>query len=325
MTVLVTGGAGFVFSHVVDQLLVTKHKVRILDNMSTGTYDNLIKWIDPATKTTHPNLHIVRADLRDKHKVRECVQGCDWILHGGALARIQPSLDNPQETFDVNVGGTINILEAAREFCVKRVVFAASSSVYGLLNPTPNVETMPTHCMSPYSLSKKIGEDLMDLYNKTYGISTCSLRFFNVMGCRHISESSYATVVAIFRRQKRLGQKLTVVGDGSQRRDMTQVSDVVHAVMKAAMNYSATGIYNIGSGVNYSILDVAKLIAEGDESMIEYIPSRKAEAKETLADISKAKKVLGWTPKLSLEQGLKVIDAYELKYPPKSSNLIIMP
>lgn len=211
-----------------------------------------------------------------------------------------------------NIIGTGNVLEACRQNKVKRVVYSASSSAYGNINTPPLNEDMPTECLNPYSLSKKCGEEMMEVYRTLYGISTISLRYFNVYGPRHQEEGNYATVIAIFRRQKRLSQKLTVVGDGKQRRDFTFVGDVVRANMLAAMNREAVGTFNVGCGKNYSINEVAELV--GGETI--NIPPRLGEAQVTLADIKKIGDVLGWTPNISLKQGLEVINLYERVDPP---------
>ena len=181
----------------------------------------------------------------------------------------------------------------------------------------PMDETMATDCLNPYSMSKKAGEDIVDVYHRLYGLSTCSLRYFNVYGPRHQEEGSYATVIAIFRKQKKLSQNLTVVGDGEQRRDFTFVGDVVRANLLAAMNRDAFGTINIGSGKNYSINQVAALV--GGET--EFIPPRLGEAQVTLADVSKAFDVLGWKPNIDLKTGLEIIDAYEKV----NDKLIIVP
>lgn len=307
MSVAVLGGAGFIGSNLVDELLVQGHEVMVLDNFSEGRVQNLARWKDD------PRLQVIRGDIRDYDLVRRVVDHKDWVFHLAAMSRIQPSITDPLLAFSQNCMGTANVLEACRQAGVKRVVYSASSSCYGLKNTPPLKETMPTDCLNPYALGKKFGEEACDIYNKLYGMSTVSLRYFNVYGPRHQEEGSYATVIAIFRKQLREGKPLTVVGTGEKRRDFTFVGDVVRANMLAVMNRDAYGIYNIGCGRNYSINQVADMILAGPrtEQNLTYIPDRPAEALVTLADYSKARDVLGWTPKVSLADGLKVLEMYE--------------
>lgn len=304
--VIVFGGAGFIGSNLVDELMVAGHEVTVFDNFSEGKMSNLERW------RGHERLSIVRGDIRDFSLVNRAVGGKDWVFHLAAMSRIQPSITDPLTAFSQNYMGTANILEASRQAGVKRVVYSASSSAYGLKNSPPHVEDMQTDCLNPYSLSKKGGEELCKLYSDLYGLSTVSLRYFNVYGPRHQEEGSYATVIAIFRKQKRSGKNLTVVGDGEQRRDFTFVGDVVRANMLAAMNRSATGVINIGTGTNYSINEIAQLI--GGE--VEYIPPRLGEARVTLASSKRAQNILGWKAQVDLKQGLVVLDQYEKRNPP---------
>lgn len=311
MATLVTGGAGFIGSHIVDTLLQDGHEVTVLDNLSEGKLDNISRW------KGHPKLEFVRGDVRDFDVVRRCADNKNFVFHLAAMSRIQPSISDPLLAFEQNIRGTANVLEACRHGGVKRVVYSASSSAYGLKNAPPLREDMPTDCLNPYSLSKKVGEELMELYRVLYGLSTVSLRYFNVYGPRHQEEGSYATVIAIFRRQKRYGQKMTVVGDGEQRRDFTFVSDVVTANIMAAMQYNVNGVVNIGTGENYSINEIASIV----EGEVEHIPPRPAEARVTLADTSRAFQELGWRPQVSLRQGLEIIDSYERR---NGSGLIVV-
>ena len=301
--VVVFGGAGFIGSNLVDELLTQGHEVTVMDNFSEGKTENLDRW------RGNERLEVVRGDIRDFDLCRRVADHKEWCFHLAAMSRIQPSITNPLDAFSANYMGTANVLEACRRGGVKRVVYSASSSAYGLINPIPNEEDMPTDCLNPYSLSKKGGEELCKLYSDLYGLSTAALRYFNVYGPRHQEEGSYATVIAIFRKQKRLGQKLTIVGDGEQRRDFTFVGDVVRANVLAAMNRDATGLYNIGCNRNYSINELATKV--GGETT--NLPPRQAEARVTLADNSKSRDVLGWTPQVNLDQGLEILDLYERK------------
>jgi UDP-glucose 4-epimerase len=299
--VAVLGGAGFIGSNIVDELMTQGHEVTVLDNLSEGTLGNLLRW------KGHQRFEFVKGDIRDFDTVRRVCDHKSWVFHLAAMSRIQPSITDPILAWKQNILGTGNVLEACRQGEVKRVVYSASSSAYGLINEPPMTEDMPTDCLNPYSLSKKVGEEMMELYRRLYELSTISLRYFNVYGPRHQEDGNYATVVAIFRRQKRLGQKMTVVGDGDQRRDFTFVSDVVRANLLAAMNMDVNGVINIGTGVNYSINEVATLV--GGET--ENIPPRPAESRVTLATIRKANESLGWKPMVGLSEGLELLDQFE--------------
>lgn len=311
MAVAVLGGAGFIGSNLVDELLTQGQEVTVLDNFSEGRLENLARW------KGNPKLEVVRGDIKDYDMVRRVVDHKSWVFHLAAMSRIQPSITDPLSAWQQNIIGTGNVLEACRQAEVKRVVYSASSSAYGEKNKPPMLEDMPTDCLNPYSLSKKVGEEMMELYRKLYGLSTVSLRYFNVYGPRHQEEGSYSTVIAIFRKQKREGKPLTVVGTGEKRRDFTFVSDVVRANMLAAMNRDASGIINIGTGVNYSINQVAALI--GGE--VTHIADRPAEALVTQATAQKAFDLLGWRPTVTLEQGLQVLDNFEKV----NQSLIILP
>lgn len=340
MAVLVTGGAGFIGSNLVDELLTQGLEVRVLDDFSEGKPENLSRW------KRHPKLDVIRGSILDFDLMRRACDHVSCVFHLAADSRIQTGITDPRHAIETNVVGTTNVAEASRQAGVARIVYSASSSAYGrkndsLLAPKPAkgdasylvpprglTEDLPTDCLNPYSVSKKAGEDVMDVYHRLYGISTVSLRYFNVYGPRHQEEGRYATVIAIFRRQLRLGKPMTIVGDGTQRRDFTFVGDVVRANMMAMMNYDATSVFNIGSGQNYSINDLAQIVADdlrpGEEIRCERLPPRQGEANVTLADISKAKEVLGWSPLVNLRQGLQVINSYEKKMGVGSSGLILV-
>ena len=304
--ILVTGGAGFIGSHIVDELMTAGHEVLVVDDLSEGNRDNLRPWFG------NDKFQFVQGDIRDLELMKRACDQKSVVFHLAGMSRIQPSISNPTLSWSNNVVGTGNVLEAARLAGVKRVVYSASSSSYGLLNNPPLRESMPSDCLNPYALSKRIGEEMCEMYRKLYGLSTVSLKYFNVYGPRHQESGSYATVIAIFRKQKRHGKPMTVVGDGEQQRDFTFVSDVVRANMLAMMNRDVHGTINIGTGVNYSINHVASMI-QGD---VEHISPRPAEARITLADVGKAREMLGWVPNVSLKEGLAIIDAYEKKFPP---------
>jgi UDP-glucose 4-epimerase len=328
---VVTGGAGFIGSHLVDELMVQGHEVTVVDNFSEGKESNIRQWLG------HERFNLVRGDIRDAELMRRVIDGKFAVFHLAGCSRIQPSITDPAMAFSQNVMGTLNIAEAARKGGVKRVVYSASSSAYGrkndwvfevgeddhLSDPRGRkehralYEDMPTDCLNPYSLTKKCGEEIMDVYHRLYDLSTVSLRYFNVYGPRHQEEGAYATVVAIFRRQRRLNQPLTIVGDGEQRRDFTFVSDVVRANMLAMMNWEATGVYNVGAGRNYSINEVASLVGGPTVN----IPPREGEARVTLADYSKINDALGWEPMVHFADGLQIIDEWEKRFHP--SGLIV--
>lgn len=312
--IVVTGGAGFIGSHIVDELMTSGHFVTVVDNFSEGKIDNVKRW------QGHEHFELVRGDIRDFDLMRRICDHKTAVFACAAMSRIQPSITDPLLTWQQNLVGMGNVLEACRLGGVRRLVYSASSSAYGRKNLPPMTEDMPTDCLTPYSLSKKVGEEMAALYHKLYGLSTVSLRYFNVYGPRHQEEGSYATVIAIFRRQMRLGQPMTIVGDGEQRRDFTFVSDVVRANMLAMMNHDVTGTLNIGCGANYSINEVAKLV--GPDHPTTYIPARLGEAQVTLSDTSAARDQLGWQPTVSFPDGLQIIDMYERKNP--SGGIILL-
>lgn len=313
--ITVFGGAGFIGSHIVDELMVSGQEVLVFDNLSEGKIENLKAWHN------HKRFQFVRADIRDFNLVRRAVDQATTVFHLAAMSRIQPSITDPLLAFSQNFMGTANVAEASRQAGVKRVVYSASSSAYGRKNDWATVpgdehggltEDLDTECLNPYSLGKKAGEEIMELYCRLYGLSTVSLRYFNVYGPRHQEEGSYATVIAIWRKQKRFGQPLTIVGDGEQRRDFTFVSDVVKANMLAMMNREETGVFNVGTGKNYSINELAKIVSP--ESQVVNLPPRLGEAKVTLANVNKIKLALGWDPSVDIHQGLEILDFYENKF-----------
>lgn len=316
MSVLVTGAAGFIGSNLVDELMVQGMEVIALDDLSEGKMENLERW------RGHARFSFVRGSVLDYDLVRRAADHTSCIFHLAADSRIQTGIVDPRRAIETNVLGTANVAEAARQGGVPRIVYSASSSAYGrgVMPQDGFAENCRADCLNPYSMSKKAGEDVMDVYHRLYGISAVSLRYFNVYGPRHQEDGRYATVVAIFRRQLRLGQKMTIVGDGAQRRDFTFVGDVVRANMLAMMNREATGIINIGTGTNHSISELATLIESrhfiaisSNQQNVEYIPPRLGEAQVTLADVSRARDILGWQPQISLRQGLEVLDMFEKK------------
>lgn len=300
MKILVTGGAGFIGSHLVDALIEKGHSVVVLDNLSTGKKSQVNK-----------KAKFVKVDIRDLKKIKPYFRGVDWVFHCAARARIQPSIINPAPTLDHNVMGTLNALLASRDAKVKRVIYSASSSSYGDQPVLPLQEEMRPNFKNPYSISKYVGEELCCLFSKLYGLETVSLRYFNVYGPRQMTSGAYATVIGIFLKQAQAGKPLTIVGDGTIERDFTHVFDVVKSNILAAKSKKVGRgeVINIGAGKKYSINQIASIILSAleirPEKKIVYIPPRLGEARKTLADISRARKLLGWEPKIKLETWLK--------------------
>jgi len=280
---------GFIGSHIVEALLLKGHEVIVLDDKSAPENSEFYRF---------QGAKYYEMDICDP-LTHDLYKGVDCVFHLAARSRIQPTIDRPDECFKVNTLGTQSVLEACRKNSVKKVIYSTSSSCYGLKNKTPFKETADTDCLNPYSLSKHFGEKLCDLYSKLYGLSCVSLRYFNVYGPREPIVGEYAPVIGLFKRQKQSGKPCTVVGDGMQRRDFTYVADAVRANLLCMDSFDSPGheIFNIGMGKNYSILDIVNLVS-GEKV---FIKSRKAEIRETLADITKAKDLLGWSPIYSLE------------------------
>lgn len=285
MKALVTGGAGFIGSHVVDALIDRGDEVICVDDESAPQNSNFY-WNSSASNFI--------GDIRGLD--RKLYDGVDVVFHLAARSRIQPTVNNPSECFSVNVLGTQEVLEASRLAGVKRVIYSASSSYYGHASKPPFLEYAPKGCATPYSLSKWQGEEVCDLYTKLYGLSTVSLRYFNVYGPREPLKGEYAPVMGLFKRQKESGNPMTVVGDGKQRRDFTHISDVVKANLLAATHVQVTGPVNIGTGRNYSINQLAEMIGGSTVSL----PERIGETRETLADVTRAKNELGWEASVNL-------------------------
>ena len=290
MKALVTGGAGFIGSHIVDALIARGDEVVCVDDLSAPQNDTFY-WNDAATN--------VRADIRNLHQ--SLYDGVDVVFHLAARSRIQPTVNNPSECFSVNVLGTQRVLDCSRLAGVKRVVYSASSSYYGHASKPPFIESAPKGCATPYSLSKWQGEEVCDLYTKLYGLSTISLRYFNVYGPREPLKGEYAPVMGLFRRQQDAGLPMTIVGDGEQRRDFTHISDAVSANLLAAERVNVAGPVNIGTGRNYSINELAQMIG-GDRL---YTADRVGETRETLANNIRAREELGWYPRVTLEDYLR--------------------
>lgn len=293
-TSVVTGGAGFIGHHLVRALIKEGHEVFVIDDLVSG------KKKDVDAKA-HLNV-IDITDLKSLQKAFKSFGKIDYVFHLACRPRVQFSIDHPDQTNDTNITGTLNVLIAARDQKVKRVIFSSSSSVYGNQKTMPLKEAMIANPQSPYGLQKYVGEMYMKMFYSVYGLETVCLRYFNVFGPDQDPKGSYAQALPKFIEQRKIGQPITITGDGKQTRDCTHVSDVVRANILASRS-SKVGkgeAMNIGGGKNYSINDMAKLIG----GKIQYIPAR-FEPRNTRADISLAKKLLNWTPKVSLEQGIK--------------------
>tara|TARA_B100002051_G_C16645319_1_gene590857 strand:+ start:87 stop:1013 length:927 start_codon:yes stop_codon:yes gene_type:complete len=308
MRSLVTGGAGFIGSHLVDKLLEMGHQVTVVDNESS-TCNQEFYWNDKAWN--------VRADISDA-QVMEQVFSCvnegmpkiDWVFHLAAYSRIQIALQNPVGCVRTNVLGTTTLLQNAREHGVKAFINSSTSSSYGLKNEPPLREDMTPDCLNPYSVSKVAAENICKMYSDLFDINTVSLRYFNVYGDRQPLVGQYAPVVGLFLEQWKKGEAFTIVGDGEQRRDFTHVDDVVKANIAAAERASDISgeIINVGTGTNHSINQIADMICNSYTK--NFIPPRPAEARVTLADISKAKKLLGYMPSIEISDW---IDEYKVQ------------
>lgn len=289
--VIVTGGAGFIGSHIVDSLINEGYEVHIIDNMSAGKEENI---------NSKAILHIV--DIRDREALIPLFKDVKYVFHEAAIPQVQYSIENPIETNDVNVNGLLNVLEASRINKIKRIIFASSSAIYGNQEIMPIVESMQANPLSPYGAQKYFGEIYMKLYSQIFGVETVCFRYFNVYGPRQSATGSYASVIPRFIEFKKKGEPLQIVGDGENKRDYIHVIDVTKANL-LAMTSDKVGkgeIINLGVGESFLINHIASLI----KGEIIHIPPR-IEPKETIADISKAKELLSWEPFVSLEDGIK--------------------
>ena len=300
MKFLVTGGAGFIGSHIVDSLVKNGDKVTVIDDFSSGTRDNLQGVIDKIT--------LLEGDIRDKALVNKSMQGVDYVLHQAALRSVPKSLGNPELYNDVNINGTLNILTAAKEAKVKRVVFASSSSIYGETDRLPEKEDFYPLLISPYALTKLAGEYYCRIFSEIYGLETAGLRYFNVFGPRQSLENQYAVVIPKFITCMLKDEAPPVHGDGKQTRDFTYVENVVQANLKTA---TAPGVkcevFNIACGKAYSVLDIIKYVNKILKKDIKpkFTPVRPGDVKHTLADIKKARKLINFEPKVGFEEGLR--------------------
>lgn len=295
MRTIVTGGQGFIGSHVVDRLVSLGHEVVVIDDNSAQCNEEFF---------VNPEAQYHKISICDYEKILPLFEGVSVVFHLAAESRIQPAILNPVYATQVNVVGTCNVLQAARASGVDRVVYSSTSAGYGLKNEPPLREDMPKDCLNPYSVTKCAGEELCVMYTELFGLKTVSFRYFNVYGPRQPLVGQYAPVVGLFMEQYRKGEPMTIVGDGLQRRDFTHVHDVVEANMLAAAteNMAAFGqVFNVGYGENYSVLELAQMI--GGEYT--HIDPRVGEARHTLADTTKIRSVLGWEPQVEFGEWVK--------------------
>ena len=297
--VLVTGGAGFIGSHLVERLLEEGHEVIVLDNFSTGRPQNL------ALLAGSVRLQVEQVDVADYKAIQPFFVGAQWVFHLAALADIVPSIQRPLDYHHSNVNGTVSVLEAARTTGVQRFVYVASSSCYGIPVTYPTPETAEIRPQYPYALTKYLGECYALHWGEVYDLPVVSLRLFNVYGPRSRTSGTYGAVFGVFLAQKLAGKPFTVVGDGTQTRDFTFVTDVIEALMVTAQSSVSNQVFNVGSGSTHSINRLVELL--GAEAGVVHIPKRPGEPDCTLAYISRIQAQLGWSPRVSLEEGVHIL------------------
>jgi len=306
MKYLVTGGAGFIGSNIVRELLDRDQKVRVLDNFSTGKRENILKYED------NSNFELIEGDLRSFHTVRDAVRGVDYILHQGALPSVPRSINDPITTNDVNILGTLNILEAAREFEVKRIVYASSSSIYGDSEELPKREDMFIRPLSPYALSKYTAERYCQIHTMIYGLETVCIRYFNVFGPNQDPSSQYSAVIPKFIKLIAENKQPTIFGDGTQSRDFTYVQNVVEANILACTAPKAVGeVINVACNNSTTLLELVSMINTYLDKNIQpkFDERRSGDVKHSLASIEKAQKLLHYEVEIPFEEGLhKTID-----------------
>jgi len=294
MKIIVTGGAGFIGSNLVDKLVESGHEVTVLDNLSTGNISNLNKVKD--------KIKFINIDIA-KDKLDNYFESIDYVFHLAGLADIVPSIENPKAYFEVNLFGTLNVLEASKNKKIKKFIYAASASCYGIPKDYPTNEKSKIDPKYPYALTKYLAEEAVLHWAKVYKMPSISLRFFNAYGPRSRTTGAYGAVFGVFLAQKLANKPLTIVGDGNQTRDFIYVSDLVEAIILAAEKGKNSEIYNIGGGKETSINTVAKMISDNKV----YIPKRPGEPDRSLADIKKIKSELNWKPKINIEEGVKLL------------------
>lgn len=303
---MVTGAAGFIGSNLVERLLSDGHAVRAFDNFATGRRVNLEEAVaaDAASRFT-----LIEGDVRDQDALAKAVDGADYVLHQAALPSVQRSVDDPILSNDVNICGTLNVLVAARDAGVKRVVYAASSSAYGDSPTLPKVEAMPVAPKSPYAITKLVGEEYCRVFHSLYGLETVGLRYFNVFGPRQDPASHYSAVIPKFATALLTGKRPTVYGDGEQSRDFTFIANTVEANLLACTAENAPGkVMNVACGERFTLNQLLETLGEllGVDATPEYAEERKGDVKHSLAGIDLAKELLGYAPKITFRRGLEI-------------------
>jgi UDP-glucose 4-epimerase len=306
MKALVIGGAGFIGSHLAERLTREGHHVRVFDNLSTGKRDNLAAIGD--------DVELVVADVRHTERLRQEMRGCEVVFHQAAIVSVPYSIEHPDETLDVNLRGTLNVLEAAKSAGVRRVVMASSAAVYGEDPELPKRETMLPSPISPYGLEKLASEHYLAIWAKLFGVETVALRYFNVFGPRQDPSSAYSGVISIFVDRILRGDGVTIFGDGEQFRDFVYVANVVEANVLAATSARGAGagrVYNVGCGERTSLNELAAMLGRicGRDVRPRHAEPRAGDIRESLADISLARRELGYEPRIGVEEGLRALVA----------------
>jgi UDP-glucose 4-epimerase len=305
MRALVTGGAGFIGSHIAHRLVEAGHEVVVLDNLFSGSRDNLAAIED--------RVRFVEGDVRELATVEQCAAGCEVIFHEAAIVSVPLSVERPQESHDVNIQGTLNVLQAARTARTRRVVFASSAAIYGEEPTLPKVETMRPEPMSPYGVEKIAGEHYLATWSKLFAVETVALRYFNVFGPRQDPRSPYSGVISIFVDRILSGRPVTFYGDGLQCRDFVYVDNVVDANILAATRDGVSGrVYNVACGKRTTLVELASLIERAAGRSVErtFAEPRAGDIKESVADVRRAQAELGYTPVVDVEDGLKRLVQY---------------
>jgi UDP-glucose 4-epimerase len=295
MKVIILGGAGFLGSHLAEKLLKNNYQIKIIDNLSTGRIENI--------KHIKKKIKFIKADISKKGKWQKEFKNTDYVFHFAALADIVPSIDNPLEYYESNVTGTLNVLQACLKFKIKKLLYSASSSCYGISKKFPTKESEKINPMFPYAVTKLLGEKLIVYWSKIYNVNFISLRLFNVYGPRSRTSGTYGAMFGVFLAQKLSKVPFTMVGNGTQSRDFTYVSDVVNAFIIAARSKLTNKIFNVGSGKTIQVKKIIKYLG----GKYVKIPKRPGEPNITHADISSIKKNLKWRPKIDIKQGIDLI------------------
>jgi len=302
---LVTGGAGFIGSHLTEELVRRGHRVRVVDNLSTGRRQNLAQIA---------GVDFVEGDLAEPEVARRAVEGVDFVLHQAAIPSVPRSVEDPLTSHRANITATLHVLLAARDAGVRRVVYAGSSSAYGDTPTLPKVESMPTAPLSPYALQKLVGEQYAGLFTQLYGLETVTIRYFNVFGPRQDPSSPYSGVISLFISALAEGRAPTIHGDGEQTRDFTYVANVVDGVLRACEAPHASGeVINVATGSRISINGLFRALRDLVGARVEpvYAPARAGDVRDSQADIEKARRLLGYAPIVGFEEGLrKTVDWY---------------